>query len=204
MGFIEDENDLMDLEEGFLQFLIEHLKGTCAGELELLQVILPEMREIPRIPLLDAQDILLEKYSKKYIGGNIDSEGEALFAQYVKEEYGSDFVFLTRYPVSKRPMYAMPDESHAGLTRSFDLLFRGLEITTGGQRIHDYEMLRNNLIKFGINPDDFTFYLDTFKYGMPPHGGFAIGLERITMQLLNLGNIREAVLFPRDLNRIVP
>jgi nondiscriminating aspartyl-tRNA synthetase len=164
MGFIEDENDLMDLEEGFLQFLIEHLKGTCAGELELLQVILPEIREIPRIPLLDAQDILLEKYNKKYIGGNIDSEGEVLFAQYVKEEYGSDFVFLTRYPVSKRPMYAMPDESHAGLTRSFDLLFKGLEITTGGQRIHDYEMLRNNLIKFGINPDDFAFYLDTFKY----------------------------------------
>lgn len=204
MGFIEDENDLMDLEEGFLRFLFKHLKDTCAEELQMLQAELPEIGTIPRIPLMEAHDILLEKYNKKYTGGNIDGEGEALFAEYVKEEYGSDFVFLTRYPVSKRPMYAMPDDRHEGMTKSFDLIYKGLEITTGGQRIHDYDMLKNNMIKFGINPEDFAFYLDTFKYGMPPHGGFAIGLERITMKLLNLDNIREASLFPRDMNRIIP
>lgn len=202
MGFIEDENDLMDLEEGFLKFLVEYLKVTCAAELQMLQVELPEVGTIPRIPLMEAQDILLKKYNKKYIDGNIDSEGEALFAEYVKEEYGSEFVFLTRYPVSKRPVYAMPDDE--GMTKSFDLIYKGLEITTGGQRIHDYDMLKNNMIKFGLNPEDFAFYLDTFKYGMPPHGGFAIGLERITMKLLNLNNIREAALFPRDMNRIIP
>ena len=204
MGFIQDENDLMDLEEGFLKYLVEHLKDSCSGELEILEAELPEIDRIPRIPLLEAQEILAEKFNKQVIGGDIDSEGEALFARYVKEEYGSDFVFLTRYPVFKRPMYAMPDERHEGMTRSFDLIFKGLEITTGGQRIHDYEMLRDNLVRFGINPDDFAFYLEPFKYGMPPHGGFAIGLERITMELLGLDNIREAVLFPRDLNRIVP
>jgi nondiscriminating aspartyl-tRNA synthetase len=200
MGFIEDENDLMDLEEDFLKFLLKHLKDTCSSELAMFHGELPEISTIPRIPLKEAQDILQKKYGRKYM----DSEGEALFAQYVKEEYGSDFVFLTRYPVSKRPMYAMPHDEDEGMTRSFDLIYKGLEITTGGQRIHDYEMLRDNMIRFGVNPEDFAFYLDTFKYGMPPHGGFAIGLERLTMKLLDLENVREAALFPRDLNRILP
>jgi nondiscriminating aspartyl-tRNA synthetase len=200
MGFIQDENDLMDLEEDFLKFLLKHLKESCSAELAMLHVELPEITAIPRIPLKEAQEILHERHGKRYM----DSEGEALFAQYVKEEYGSDFVFLTRYPVSKRPMYTMPHDEAEGMTRSFDLIYKGLEITTGGQRIHDYEMLRENMIRFGVNPEDFAFYLDTFKYGMPPHGGFAIGLERLTMQLLDLENVREAALFSRDLNRIIP
>jgi len=200
MGFIKDENDLMDLEEDFLKFLLKHLKDTCSSELAMLRVELPEISAIPRIPLREAQDILQKKYGRR----SMDSEGESLLAQYVKEQYGSDFVFLTRYPVSERPMYTMPHEEDEGMTRSFDLIYKGLEITTGGQRIHDYEMLRENMIRFGVNPEDFAFYLDTFKYGMPPHGGFAIGLERITMKLLDLDNIREAALFPRDLNRILP
>lgn len=204
MGFIEDENDLMNLEEGFIKFLFKYLNDTCPKELKIHNVNLPEIDSIPRIPLLDVQRILLEEYNKKSNGGNIDAEGEILFSKYVKEKYNSDFVFITQYPISKRPMYAMPDEKREGLTKSFDLIYKGLEITTGGQRIHDYEMLKNNMIKFGMKPDEFKFYLDSFKYGMPPHGGFAIGLERITMKILDLENIREAVLFPRDLNRIVP
>ena len=101
-------------------------------------------------------------------------------------------------------MYTMMDDEDKNLTKSFDLIFDGLEITTGGQRIHDYEMLKENIIKFNLNPDDFDFYLETFKYGMPPHGGFAIGLERLTMKILKLSNIREAALVPRDMKRLTP
>ena len=128
----------------------------------------------------------------------------AIICKYTKEEYGCDLVFLTEYPIAKRPMYAMPDSEKTGLTKSFDLIYDGLEITTGGQRIHNYEMLKQNIEKFGLNPDDFSFYLETFKYGMPPHGGLAIGLERITLKVLGLENIREATLLPRDLKRLEP
>ncbi len=204
MGFIKDEFDLMDFEERFLNYMFDHLRMTCAKELSMYGVTLPENISIPRIPLYEAQAILLEKFDKKSPTGNIDAEGEALFSKYVKDNFGSDFIFLTKYPISKRPMYTMPDETIEGMTRSFDLIYKGLEITTGGQRIHDYEMLKANMIKFGIDPQDFDFYVESFKYGMPPHGGFAIGLERITMKLLDLENIRESTLLPRDLTRLMP
>ncbi len=204
MGFIEDEYEIMDMEEGFINYLFKHLKQTCSEELSMLKVSLPDSVEIPRIPLKDAQDILLEKYGKKSPAGNLDGEGEKLFSKYIKETYKSDFVFLTKYPVSKRPMYTMPDYELEGMTKSFDLIYKGLEITTGGQRIHDYGMLVENIKSFGLNPEDFSFYTDTFKYGMPPHGGFAIGLERLTMQVLDLENIRESTMIPRDIKRLVP
>ena len=204
MGFIKDEYELMDLEEGFINYLYEHLNKTCKKELEMYKIELPQKVNIPRITLDKAHEILLEKYNKKSPLGNIDAEGEVLISKYVKEKYNCDFVFLTKYPVSKRPMYTMPDDEDKDLTKSFDLIFDGLEITTGGQRINDYQMLKENIIKFGLNPEDFDFYLETFKYGMPPHGGFAIGLERLTMKILKLSNIREATLVPRDMKRLTP
>lgn len=204
MAFIDDEFDLMDIEESFINYLFAYLKKVCADELAMHNAELPENIKIPRLSLSEAQKILLEKYNKKSPSGNLDAEGEALISQYAKEEYGSDFIFLTKYPASKRPVYTMPDDEMKDMTKSFDLIYKGLEITTGGQRIHDYEMLKQNMIKFNIDPEDFNFYLESFKYGMPPHGGFAIGLERITMKILNLGNIRESTLLPRDLNRIIP
>lgn len=204
MGFIEDENDLMDLEEGFINFLYDHLKETCREELKLLNIELGAINKIPRITLQDVQKILEDVFGKSSPSGNIDAEGEVLLSKYIKEKYDSDFVFITKYPVSKRPMYTMPDSKEEGMTRSFDLIYKGLEITSGGLRIHDYEMLKGNIIKFGLKPEDFSFYLDSFKYGMPPHGGFAIGLERITMKLLDLDNIRQSTLLPRDMNRIEP
>ena len=204
MGFIKDEYELMDLEEGFINYLYEHLNKTCKKELEMYKIELPQKVNIPRITLDKAHEILLEKYNKKSPLGNIDAEGEVLISKYVKEKYDCDFVFLTKYPVSKRPMYTMMDDEDKILTKSFDLIFDGLEITTGGQRIHDYEMLKENIIKFNLNPNDFDFYLETFKYGMPPHGGFAIGLERLTMKILKLSNIREAALVPRDMKRLTP
>jgi aspartyl-tRNA synthetase, archaeal type len=204
MGFIKDETELMDIEEKFLNYLYKHLKETCSEELKMFNVELPEQLTIPRIPLAEAQDILLKEFNKKSPVGNIDNEGEALFHKYIKEKYNTDFVFLTEYPTAKRPMYAMEREDDAEITKSFDLIFKGVEITTGGQRIHDYEMLKAKMERMGIKVEDFDFYLNTFKYGMPPHGGFAIGLERITMQILGLGNIREASLFPRDMKRLTP
>ncbi|AJH00071.1 MULTISPECIES: aspartate--tRNA(Asn) ligase [Clostridium] len=204
MGFIKDETDLMEMEESFIRYLYKHLNEKCAEELKLFDVVLPEEINIPRIPLAKAQEILLTEFNKKSPVGNIDNEGEALFHKYVKEKYNSDYVFLTEYPTAKRPMYAMECEENREMTKSFDLIFKGVEITTGGQRIHDYEMLKAKMERLGLKLEDFAFYLDTFKYGMPPHGGFAIGLERITMQILNLGNIREASLFPRDMKRLTP
>lgn len=204
MGFIEDEFELIKLEEDFINSLFKCLKENCAEELVLLNVLLPDKVSIPKIPLSEAQEILLREFDKNSPVGNIDAEGEILLSRYIKEKYDSDFVFLTKYPISKRPMYTMPDSDSPGMTKSFDLIYKGLEITTGGQRIHDYEALKTNIVRFGLKPEDFSFYLDSFKYGMPPHGGFAIGLERITMKLLDLQNIREATLLPRDMKRLEP
>lgn len=204
MGFIENEEELMDLEETMIDYIFAHLKKTCEEELKMYGIELPQELKIPRIALKEAQEILLKNFKKQSPPGNLDGEGEKLFSRYIKDEYGSDFVFLTEYPISKRPMYTMPHESKEGVTRSFDLIYKGLEITTGGQRIHDHEMLIQNIKKFGLDPENFTFYTDTFKFGMPPHGGFAIGLERITMKILELDNIREATLLPRDIKRLVP
>lgn len=203
MAFIEDERDVMDLETRLLKYMLGRLKIRCEKELNLLEAELPVIdKAIVSIPLPEAIKILQEKYGKKDLTNDIDPEGERLISAYVKEKYNSDFLFLTHYPVEKRPMYTMPAENR--LTHSFDLIFRGLEITTGGQRIHNYEMLKSNMELKGLNPDSFKDYLETFKYGMPPHGGLAIGLERLTAQLLGFKNIREATLFPRDRDRLTP
>ena len=124
--------------------------------------------------------------------------------RYFKEEYDADFVFVTHYPSKKRPFYAMDDPTDDKFTLSFDLLFHGLEVTTGGQRIHDYNQLKAKIAARGMEEEGMEQYLDTFKHGMPPHGGLGIGLERLTMQLLGEENVREACLFPRDLNRLEP
>jgi nondiscriminating aspartyl-tRNA synthetase len=162
------------------------------------------IKEIPMITLKEAQKIVLKNFNKRSPTYTLDTKGEELLANYIKAKYDSDFVFITKYPAKKRPMYTMPDLQDPDLTNSFDLIYKGLEITTGGQRIHDYQMLIENMKKFDIDPEAFDFYTDSFKYGMPPHGGFAIGLERLTMKILNLDNIREASLLPRDMNRLTP
>ena len=136
--------------------------------------------------------------------GDLSPEGERVICQYFLEKENSPFVYIIGYPQKKRPMYTMPDERLPGYTRSFDLLYKGLEITTGGQRIHHYEQLKESIIHFGGNPKQFDHYLSAFRFGMPPHGGLGMGLERLTMKLLNLDNIRAACLFPRDTSRIEP
>jgi nondiscriminating aspartyl-tRNA synthetase len=203
MGFINDEYELMELEEKLIRYMIKNIKEECTEEVELLQVNLPIIgEEIPKMKLSEAIEILKMQYNKINLDKDIDTEGEKLISEYVKEKYKSDFVFLTHYPQEKRPMYTMPAGN--GETKSFDLIFRGLEITTGGQRIHCYELLKEKMIEKGLNPENFEGYLSAFKYGMPPHGGLAIGLERITASFLGIENVREATMFTRDKNRLIP
>lgn len=203
IGFINDEKDIMNLEENLLKYILEKLKGECNEYLELLGVDIPKITDsIPRIDFNEALIILKEKYNKSDLEGDLDPEAEKLIYRYVREKYDSDFVFLTNYPRKKRPMYTMPLGKEG--THSFDLLFKGVEITTGGQRIHEYEKLIENIRYKGLNPEEYQSYLEVFKYGMPKHGGLAIGLERITARLLELENIREATLFTRDRKRLIP
>ena len=203
MGFIEDESDIMDLEENLLKYIIESLEISGKEYLELLQVELPTIHnKIPRIKFEEAINILKENYNKNDLKGDLDPEAEKLLCKYVKENLNSDFVFLTNYPRKKRPMYTMPLGEEG--THSFDLLFKGIEITTGGQRIHDYKRLLENMNYKGLDSNNYESYLEIFKYGMPRHGGLAIGLERITAKLLGLENVREATLITRDRKRLIP
>lgn len=203
MGFINDEKDIMNLEEQMLKYILNKLNINCKEYFELLEVSIPEIKEsIPRVDFNEALNILKKEYNKSDLEGDLDPEGEKLIYKYIKEKYNSEFVFLTNYPRKKRPMYTMPLGEKG--THSFDLLFKGIEITTGGQRIHEYEKLIENIKYKGFNPEEYESYLDAFKYGMPKHGGFAIGLERITSKLLDLENVREATLFTRDRKRLIP
>lgn len=205
MGYIEGFEDVMAMETGFLQYAIELLKKDYAKELSILDVSLPEVSRIPAIRFDEAKEKVAEKYQRKIRNPfDLEPEEEQLIGRYAKEEWGADFVFVTHYPSKKRPFYAMDDPEDERYTLSFDLLFRGLEVTTGGQRIHDYQMLLEKLEKRGMTEEGLETYLDTFKHGMPPHGGLGIGMERLTMQLLGEENVRETTLFPRDLSRLVP
>lgn len=203
MGFINDERDVMELEERLLKYMLYTVEKKCSKELGVLQVAIPKINDkIPKMRLSEAVEILKTNYGRTDLEGDLDPEGEKQICQYSKKHLGSEFLFLTHYTRRKRPMYAMPAEET--LTHSFDLLFRGLEITTGGQRIHNYEQLKDSIASRGLNPGSFKDYLEVFKFGMPPHGGLAIGLERLTAQLLGYKNIREVTLFPRDRDRIRP
>ena len=202
-GFIENEEDIMKLEEELLKFIINKLEKETQKYLNLLNVELPNINgSIPRIKFSKAIEILKEEYNKINLENDLDPEAEKLLCEYAKEKLGSDFIFVTHYPRVKRPMYTMPYGENE--THSFDLLFRGIEITTGGQRIHDYDMLINNIKYKGLNPENYLSYTEVFKYGVPKHGGLAIGLERIVSKILGLENVREATLITRDRHRLIP
>ncbi|MFR4162327.1 MAG: aspartate--tRNA(Asn) ligase [Paraclostridium sordellii] len=203
MGFIENEEELMDLEENLLKYILNKVAKEGEKYLKLINANIPKINgKIPRMKLSEAINILEKNYNKKGLDGDLDPEGEKLICKYAKENLGCEFIFLTHYPRKKRPMYTMPCGEHE--THSFDLLFRGIEITTGGQRIHDYDMLIKNMEYKNLNPNNYESYTETFKYGMPAHGGLAIGLERITAKLLDLENVREATLITRDRHRLLP
>ena len=205
MGYIDGFEDIMGMETGFLQYAMELLKKDYSKELQILKIQLPKVDQIPAVRFDKAKELVSEKYNRKIRNPyDLEPEEEALIGRYFKEEYNADFVFVTHYPSKKRPFYAMDDPQDDKFTLSFDLLFHGLEVTTGGQRIHDYNQLKAKIAARSMEEEGMEQYLDTFKHGMPPHGGLGIGLERLTMQLLGEENVREACLFPRDLNRLEP
>lgn len=205
MGYIDSFQDIMEMETGFLQHMTALLREEYGRELQMLGVSLPETDKIPQIRFDRAKELVAEKYNRKIRNPHdLEPEEEALIGQYFKEEMGADFVFVTHYPSKKRPFYAMDDPEDTSVTLSFDLLFHGLEITTGGQRIHDYRMLADKLEARGMTDEGMEQYMMVFKHGMPPHGGLGIGLERLTMKLTGEENVRETTLFPRDLSRLEP
>jgi nondiscriminating aspartyl-tRNA synthetase len=203
MGPIGGFKEIMEVETYLLKYIFERLPNLCPAELRLLEVSVPQITDIPVVRMSEALEIISKKH-KVEDKSDLDPRGEQLICQHVFEETGSEFVFVTHYPTAKRPAYAMDDPENPEVTLSFDLLFRGLEVTTGGQRIHDYATQVEKMKRFGYNPDEFESYLQIHKYGMPPHGGLGLGLERLTMQLLKLSSIKEACLFPRTMTRVTP
>ena len=205
MGFINSFEDVMAMETGFLQHAMALLREEYAQDVERLGIRIPDVSAVPCIRFDEAKRLAAERYGYSIRDPyDLEPEEEVLIGRYFKEEYDSDFVFVTHYPSKKRPFYAMDDPADARFTLSFDLLYKGLEITTGGQRIHDYQMILEKMEKRGMDPEDIKDYLMIFKYGMPPHGGLGIGLERLTMRLLDEQNVRETSLFPRDVTRLEP
>ena len=205
MGYIHSFLDICAMETGFLQYTMNLLEKEYSKELKLLDITLPDVGKIPYVRFDEAKRLVSEKYNRKIRNPfDLEPEEEELIGKYFKEEYDADFVFVTHYPSKKRPFYAMDDPEDTRYTLSFDLLYHGLETTTGGQRIHDLSMLEEKIEAKGMTEEGLEQYLDAFRFGMPPHGGLGIGLERLTMQLLGEDNVREACLFPRDMSRLEP
>ena len=205
MGYIRGMEDVMGMETEMLRYVMEILKREYARELELLNVTVPEIPFIPALRFDEAKRLVSETYGRRARAPfDLEPEEESLIGTYAKETFGSDFVFIPHYPSKKRPFYAMDDPQDVRFTLSFDLLYKGMEITTGGQRIHDYRMLTDKMAARGMTDEGMEEYLEAFRCGMPPHGGLGIGLERLTVQLLGEDNVREGCLFPRDMGRLTP
>ncbi|UCF97928.1 MAG: aspartate--tRNA(Asn) ligase [Spirochaetaceae bacterium] len=202
-AWIQSEQDLMDLEVRILKTIFEGLKRENADVLEIWQATVPSAEEVEKIPRVShdqAKDTISTIGGKKVF--EINPEGERVLCDWALKEHGVEAVFIFGWPRKKRPFYTYPLDVRS--TMSFDLLFRGLEVTTGGRRINEYSMLLENIELFGLDPGSLNDYIHIFKYGCPPHGGFAIGLERLTQKILGLANVKEASLFPRDRRRIRP
>lgn len=204
MGFIKDHTDVMAMETKVLAYVMKELKEKCAEDFVRLGATIPEVLEnIPSMKLREAQQVILKEYGQDCTKEpDLEPQHERWLCEYAKKTWNSDFIFITHFPISKRPFYTHEDESDTGYAKGGDLLFRGVEITTLAQRIHDYDTLVASMVKKGLDPEKFRYYLQAFKYGMPPHGGLGLGLERLTAKLLGLENVKEATLFPRDINRI--
>ncbi len=202
MAFIQDEHDLMDLETQLLQHIISTVAERCAPALDMWNVTVPDseaLSKIPRCTYAEAKK-LLKKRTKKVVF-DIDPEAERELCLWAQEEHNVPAVFVYEFPIRKRPFYTYPKEKYS---RSFDLLYGGVEITTGGQRIHDTTMLKESISVNGLSESSLRDYVKIFSYGCPPHGGFAIGLERLAQKILRLKNVKEASAFPRDRKRTRP
>ncbi len=204
MSFINDHTDVIDLVTKLIRHINAHVNTVCAAEIKMLGTdiaLAPET--FPVMTLREAQALILKETGEdKTSEPDLEPEDERFLCEYANKNLGSDYVFVTHFPTSKRPFYTHVDPSNPEFTRSFDLLFRGLEMCSGGQRVHNYDELVSRIKSKGLDPDKFEFYLQAFKYGIAPHGGIGMGLERLTAKYCGIGNVKEATLFPRDINRI--
>ncbi|MBX2999113.1 MAG: aspartate--tRNA(Asn) ligase [Caldilineaceae bacterium] len=205
-GFIENHFTVMAMLREVLAGIFVTLQEGYSAELALLGARLPTVPEtIPHIHFSDAQELIWQRHGVDVRGEpDLSPQDERWLGEWAQAEYGSDFLFVPGYPMGKRPFYTHPDPERPAYSNSFDLLFRGTELVTGGQRLHRYADYEAALNRAGYRLEPFATYLEAFRYGMPPHGGFAIGSERLLMQLLNLPNVRLSTLFPRDLARVTP
>lgn len=204
MGFINDATDVMRMQNDWLISLEKLLREKFQYVFNLFHASIPEVPQtIPSLHFRDAQDVIEKEFGEKCKGEpDLSPQHERWLCEYSKKQWNSDFIYITHYPNVKRAFYTMPDESDPEFTHGFDLLFRGLEITSGARRVENYELLRKRMKERGLNEADFEFYLSAFKYGLPKHGGIGFGLERFIANLLNFENVRYATLFPRDIDRI--
>ena len=200
LAFIKDEEDVMNVLEGLAIAMIK-AASECKKELGLLKKELSVPQKALRVSYDEAVEMLAAHGKKIPAGEDIDTEGEKLLGEIMKNEKNSELYFIHGYPMKARPFYTMPRDDK--YSRSFDLEYKGVEVSSGAQRIHNYEILVSRMKELKLNPDNFKYYLDSFKYGMPPHGGFGLGIDRMMMQMLDLA-IRDVVLFPRDRHRLTP
>ncbi len=206
MAFIEDHHTVMALLTKVIRGILTALAERHAEDLARWEVVMPAAPEVfPGLFFPEAQELIYQRHGVDVRGEpDLSPQDERWLGEWAREAHGSDFLFVTGYPMSKRPFYTHPNPADARYSNSFDLLFRGTELVTGGQRLHRYEDYLVALERGGLSREPFEWYLEAFRHGMPPHGGFAIGLERLLTQLTGAGNVRLATLFPRDLNRLTP
>jgi nondiscriminating aspartyl-tRNA synthetase len=206
LGFIRDQRDVMAVARDAVASMVTEVARSCANELAVLEARLPAVPAvIPSLHFADAREMIASAIGESERDQpDLSPEGERWLGRWAMEQHASEWLFVTGYPMAKRPFYTHPDRERPAFSSSFDLLFRGTELVTGGQRLHRHADYVAALDARGMSPAPIAAYLDVFAHGMPPHGGFAIGLERFVMQLLGLPNIRQAVLFPRDMSRLSP
>ncbi len=206
IAYITSHHDVMDIHEEMINHVLRRFREEW-GDVIMREygVEVPEPRRIPRIRIEEVYEIVSRDSVSE--DGDLRPQGEKEIWMYARETYGSDLVFVTDYPYTARPFYHMKGEPMSDgreTTRSFDLIFRGLEVTTGAQREHRYSVLRKQALEKGLNLRNIEFYLEFFRYGAPPHGGFGFGPSRFIMKLLGLSNVREATFIPRDPKRLYP
>lgn len=204
MAFIDSWTDVRDMSEATVRYILEQVGEKCTEELKLLGTTLPTtIEKTPTLSLIEAQEKIFAKMGRDVRGEkDLNPEDERSLCEIVKEETGSDFVYVYGYPTRKKPFYVYPNPDNPEFNEGMDLLCRGVEWLSGGRRINDYAQLLDHVEKWGMDPRKISMFLEAFRYGVPPEGGFAFGAERMTMQILELKNIREASMFPRDINRI--
>lgn len=204
MGFIESWTDVRDMAEAVIKYIFEQLEAKCSRELKMFGVTLPSVIEkTPTLSLTEAQEKIFAATGRDVRGEkDLNPEDEREICRIIHEETGSDLVFVYGYPTKKKPFYVYPNPENPEFNEGMDLLCRGVELLSGGRRINDYQQLLSHVEQWKMDPEKIKLFLEAFKFGVPPEGGFAFGAERITMQVLGLKNIREAVMFPRDMERI--